>query len=190
MIHLRRGSLFVHGRAARLLLRLVELNQTRTEGFAFVESTVNNTLIGMSLACALILSGCGDGQIRNQEVGTGVGAVLGGLLGAQVGGGKGQLAAVAAGALLGAYLGGNVGRSMDETDRVETHKTLERTPTGQKSTWQNPDNGNRYDVTPTRTYEDAGRPCREYTTEARIEGKRESVRGTACREPDGSWQAI
>ena len=151
---------------------------------------MKNTLIGMSLACVLVLSGCGDGQIRNQEVGTGVGAVLGGLLGAQVGGGRGQLAAVAAGTLLGAYLGGNVGRSMDVTDRVKTYKTLEGTPTGQRSTWQNPDNGNRYNVTPTRTYEDAGRPCREYTTEAWIEGKRESVRGTACREPDGSWRAI
>jgi surface antigen len=156
----------------------------------FVESLLKNAMIGMSLACVLALSGCGDGQIRNQEVGTGVGAVLGGLLGAQVGGGQGQLAAVAAGTLLGAYLGGNVGRSMDETDRLKTHRTLEATPTGQNSTWQNPDTGNRYDVTPTRTYEDAGRPCREYTTEAWIEGKRETVRGTACREPDGSWRAI
>ncbi len=149
-------------------------------------------LIGASLASVLALSGCAGsgGQIGNREVGTGVGAILGGLLGAQVGGGTGQLAATAAGALLGAYLGGNVGHSMDQTDRARANQTLEATPTGQQSSWQNPDSGNRYDVTPTRTYEEAGRPCRDYTTEAVIDGRRETVRGTACREPDGSWRAI
>jgi len=151
---------------------------------------VNRILIATSIAGVLALGGCGDGQIRNEEVGTVVGGVLGGLLGAQVGDGSGQLAAAAAGALLGAYLGGNVGRSMDATDRAMTQQTLEAAPTGQHTTWQNPDTGNRYDVTPTRTYQEAGRPCREYTTEAWIDGKRETVRGTACREPDGSWRAI
>ena len=151
---------------------------------------MNKTLMGMSLAVAFTLSGCWDGQIRNEEVGTAVGGVIGGLLGAQVGGGAGQLAATATGALLGAYLGGNVGRTMDETDRAKTYQTLEGSPTGSPSNWQNPNTGNRYEVTPTRTYEDAGRPCREYTTEAWIDGKRESLRGTACREPDGSWRAI
>ena len=151
---------------------------------------MNKVLIGMSLAGALVLGGCGDGQIRNEQVGAGVGAVLGGVLGAQIGGGKGQLAATAAGAVLGAYLGGNVGRTMDDSDRSKTRQTLEAAPTGKHTTWQNPDTGNRYDVTPTRTYEREGRPCREYTTEAWIDGRRETVRGTACREPDGSWRAI
>jgi surface antigen len=151
---------------------------------------VNKNLIAISVAGLLLLSGCGDGQIRNQEVGTGVGAVLGGLLGAQVGKGSGQLAGVAAGALLGAFLGGNVGRTMDETDHSKTQRSLEVAPTGQPTSWQNPDSGNRYDVTPTRTYEESGRPCRDYTTEAWIDGKRETVRGTACREPDGSWRSI
>ena len=134
-------------------------------------------------------SACGDGQLRNEDVGTAVGGIVGGLLGAQVGSGSGQVAAAAAGALLGAYLGGNVGRTMDSADQAKTYQTLESAPTGQASTWQNPDSGNRYEVTPTRTYEDAGRPCREFTTEAWIDGKRESLRGTACRETDGSWRA-
>lgn len=147
------------------------------------------TLIAsLALAGVVGLSGCQ--QVRNEHVGMGVGGALGGLLGAQVGGGTGQLAATAAGALLGAYLGGNVGRTMDDVDRMKTHRTLEGNPTGQSTTWQNPDSGNRYDVTPTRTYEESGRPCRDYTTEAWIEGRRETVRGTACREPDGSWRAV
>lgn len=63
------------------------------------------------------------------------------------------------------------------------------TPTHQSSSWQNPDTGYRYAVTPTRTYAEDARPCREYTTEAWINGRRETVYGTACRQADGTWQA-
>lgn len=145
-------------------------------------------LASLAVAGSLVLAGCQE--VRNEHVGMGVGGALGGLLGAQVGSGTGQLAATAAGALLGAYLGGNVGRSMDEVDRIKAHRTLEGTPTGQSTAWRNPDTGHRYEVTPTRTYEESGRPCRDYTTEAWIDGRRETVRGTACREPDGTWRAV
>ena len=145
-------------------------------------------LAGVVAAGVIALAGCQE--IRNEQVGYGVGGALGGVLGSQVGGGTGQLVATAAGALLGAYLGGNVGRTMDDVDRAKAHHTLEATPTGQTSTWRNPDTGNAYEVTPTRTYQDDGRPCRDYTTEAWIDGKRETLRGTACREPDGTWRAV
>ena len=79
---------------------------------------------------------------------------------------------------------------MDDVDRLKAQRTLEGTPTGQTTSWRNPDSGYQYEVTPTRTYQEQGRPCREYTTEAWIDGKRETIRGTACREPDGSWRAI
>lgn len=149
---------------------------------------MNKLLAIATIGTALAVSGCQE--VRNEQVGMGVGGAIGGLLGAQVGGGSGQLAATAAGALLGAYLGGNVGRTMDQVDRQQTYRTLEGNPTGQTSSWRNPDSGNEYEVTPTRTYEQAGRPCRDYTTEAWIDGRRETVRGTACREADGTWRSI
>ncbi len=40
----------------------------------------------------------------------------------------------------------------------------------------------------TRTYDAAQGPCREYTTSVVIDGKTQSVHGTACREPDGIWR--
>ena len=148
-------------------------------------STMKKASIPMILAVAL--AGCQE--IRNEQVGTAVGGALGGLLGAQVGSGSGQIAAAVAGGLLGAYFGGNVGRTMDEVDRRRAYDSLERTPTGQTSSWQNPDTGNSYAVTPTRTYEDQGLPCRDYTTEGWIDGRQETITGTACRQPDGSWRA-
>ncbi len=77
---------------------------------------------------------------------------------------------------------------MDDTDRLKTAHTLETVRTGVSSEWKNPDTGNEYRVTPTRTYETIEGPCREYTLDATIAGKPETVYGTACRQPDGSWR--
>jgi surface antigen len=141
------------------------------------------------LITSLFLGACQE--VRNEDVGTVVGGALGGLLGAQVGDGSGQIAAAVAGALVGAYLGGRIGKSMDEADRVKANQALETNPTGQTSSWNNPDTGNGYVVTPTRTYRpNDDSPCRDYTTDAWIDGQREVVEGTACRQPDGTWRVI
>jgi surface antigen len=140
------------------------------------------------IVAAVSITGCN--QLRNQDVGTVVGGALGGLLGSQIGSGSGQLAATAAGALLGGLIGSNIGRSMDELDHYRANQALENTHTDYTSSWENPDSGSRYAVTPTRTYESDGTPCREYTTEAWIDGEEETLRGTACRQPDGTWRTI
>lgn len=134
----------------------------------------------------LALGGCSN---TREDQGRVIGSIAGGVLGAQVGRGSGRIAATIAGTLLGGYLGGELGKSMDENDRYRTQQALETTRTRQTSSWHNPDTGNEYRVTPTRTYEDTTGVCREYTTEAWIDGKKQSVYGTACRQTDGSWQA-
>jgi len=116
------------------------------------------------------------------------GGVLGGVLGAQVGQGQGRTVAIVAGTLLGAYLGSRVGKSMDASDQVKTARALETAPTGTPTAWRNPDTGNTYTVTPTKTYQTASGPCRNFTTRAIIDGRDETVNGTACRQPDGSWK--
>ncbi len=46
-------------------------------------------------------------------------------------------------------------------------------------------------VTPLRDGEtDDGRTCREFQQEITVDGKRQRAYGTACREPDGSWQMV
>ncbi len=117
-----------------------------------------------------------------------IGGIVGGVVGSQVGGGRGRTAATIVGTIAGAAIGGSIGRSMDETDRLKAAHTLETVRTGVSSEWKNPDTGNEYRVTPTRTYETTEGPCREYTMDARVGGKPETVYGTACRQPDGSWR--
>jgi surface antigen len=90
--------------------------------------------------------------------------------------------------MIGAAVGGSVGASMDDVDRLRAGQTLETVRTGVSSSWRNPDSGIDYRFTPTRTYESADGPCREYTMQALIGGKTQEVYGTACRQADGSWK--
>jgi len=46
-------------------------------------------------------------------------------------------------------------------------------------------------MTPTRTYQTAsGSYCREFTQTIVVGGRTEEGYGTACRQPDGSWQIV
>jgi len=117
-----------------------------------------------------------------------IGGLLGGALGSQVGRGDGRTTAIILGSLAGAAIGGSIGHSMAETDKLKTAHALENVRTGVPTSWKNPDSGNEYVVVPTRTYEASSGPCREYTIDAVVAGKKDKLFGTACRQPDGSWQ--
>ncbi len=128
-----------------------------------------------------------------QTIGALGGAAAGGLLGAQVGGGKGQLAATAAGALLGALIGSEIGRSMDEVDRMRAEQAYgqaQNAPIGETIAWDNPNTGNYGSVTPTKqgTRASTGEYCREFQQTVVIGGRQEDAYGVACRQPDGSWK--
>ncbi|TVP82105.1 MAG: glycine zipper 2TM domain-containing protein [Thioalkalivibrio sp.] len=140
----------------------------------------------VAVALALSLGACAT-QPTQQQTGSVVGGVLGGLLGTQVGGGRGQTAAIIAGTLAGAAIGGSIGRNMDETDQRRVHSTLETTPDNRTVAWSNPNTGNQFETTPTRTFQSAGQDCREYRVLGEIDGRTETIVGTACRDAQGRW---
>jgi len=141
----------------------------------------------MTLATVVAFSGCAATQGNQEGVGAAIGGVLGGVLGSQVGSGSGNTVAIIAGTLAGAAIGSSIGRTMDEVDRMKVAQALESQPTGATTSWNSPDNRTAYTVTPTRTYETAQGPCREFTMDARIDGQTDQVTGTACRGPNGNW---
>lgn len=149
-------------------------------------SAYRTTLI---LLCSLSLVACSTAPTK-QDQGILIGAIAGGILGHQVGGGSGQVIATMVGAVAGAAIGGSIGRSMDQTDRLKAAHAFENVQTGIPTRWVNPDTRNEYTVVPTRTYETPAGPCREYTMDAVIGGRIEQIYGTACRQPDGSWQVV
>jgi surface antigen len=134
-------------------------------------------------------SGCTTHPSQEQS-GMVIGGILGGALGSQIGGGQGSTVATVIGTLVGATIGGNIGRSMDERDRIKVSHALETVQSGVASRWTNPDSGNQYSMMSNNTYYNAETPCREYTIDGIVGGKREKIHGTACRERDGSWRSI
>jgi len=154
-----------------------------------------NAFLGVAVVLILALSslGCVSTGGPKETWGTLGGAAVGGFLGSQIGSGSGQLAGTALGVLFGAMIGQNIGRQLDERDRYfagqSAHDAFENTPSGRAREWYNPDTGNSGWTAPTRTYQrSSGQYCREYQTAVTIHGRVERAYGTACREPDGSWE--
>jgi len=148
----------------------------------------------IALIGSLGLAAC-QGTGQRETIGGVGGAILGGVLGAQVGDGTGQLVAVGAGAVLGGLLGSYVGRSLDQQDQQQMAQTtqyaLEQQPDYATSSWVNPNSGHSGTVTPQATYQDnSGQYCREFTQTVTIDGRRQEAYGTACRQPDGSWKIV
>ena len=143
---------------------------------------------------ALSLAAC-EGTGPKQRAGTLLGAVAGAVAGAQVGKGKGRLVGTAVGTLLGALAGSEIGKSLDRADmaylRQTQQRALEKSRSGETSSWVNPDSGNSGGVTPQRTYKNtSGAYCREFQQTITVGGKTEQAYGTACRQPDGSWKIV
>lgn len=146
---------------------------------------MSNRTIPAFACAALLLAACASPPTAEQA-GMVVGGIAGGVAGSELGGH--HAAGTIIGTLAGAALGGLIGRAMDENDRHQAARALEVMPSGRSSSWRNPDTGNSYVVTPLRTYDLRGEPCRDYTVDALVAGRRETVRGTACRHSDGSWR--
>ncbi|MDX1483113.1 MAG: RT0821/Lpp0805 family surface protein [Alphaproteobacteria bacterium] len=141
------------------------------------------------------LMACAEDAGRKERAGTVVGAVAGGLLGSTIGKGSGKAIAIGAGIVLGGIVGSEVGRSLDRADRAymarTTEESLERGRSGETSTWVNPDSQHSGTVTPQPAYRGSdGRYCREFQQTVTIDGRTERAYGTACRQPDGSWQIV
>ncbi len=151
------------------------------------------------MLCALVVAaaaaGCASDGGRTQVGGALGGAVVGGLLGSEIGSSKEQLAATAAGTLLGGYLGTEVGRSLDRADRLPAEETaqisLGTSPDGQTSHWSNPGTGHAGTFTPTNAYRsDDDLLCRDYDQSATADGKTQDAFGTACWTDDGTWRVV
>lgn len=124
-------------------------------------------------------------------IGSAGGAAVGGLVGSQIGKSSGKTAATVIGVLGGALAGGYIGRSMDPVDQGCTTQSLEHAPVNQPVAWQNPNTGSSYWVTPTRDLRGPNNePCREYVTDAVINGQRQQTRNLACEQRDGSWVPV
>jgi len=139
-----------------------------------------------------LLAGCETGSGNNEAAGTILGAAIGMGLGA-LAGHDARPATMMMGAMIGGAAGNQIGRKLDEADRIKMqqaqYSALENGRSYDTEGWYNPDSGNRGSVTPQPAYQaNNGQYCREYVETVVIDGKEQKAYGTACRQPDGSWE--
>ena len=131
-----------------------------------------------------LLSSC---MMANKaQMGGAGGAAGGALLGQAIGH---DTESTLLGAAIGGMLGYVIGNEMDKYDRQMLNRAYESTPSGQTSTWVNPDHGNQYTVTPQQAYTGPNnQQCRKAKILAVIDGRTETTHTTACRDMNGQWQ--
>lgn len=152
---------------------------------------VRTKIVGTVCALSLSLGACsGDAGPRTQD-GIFLGALTGALIGAGAHRGPGG---VVAGALIGGLVGGAIGNALDEEDRRRAYeaelRALEAEGPGAPVSWRG-DRGAYGTIVagPPYAYQSFQR-CREYTHTIYINGRPQTARGIACRNPDGTWSQV
>lgn len=150
-------------------------------------------LIGAGLSACAGDPNTGTGPKEN--TGTLVGGLTGALIGSQIGGNTAaRLGATVAGAMIGGLVGNRIGAAMDDEDKQRAYaaqiEALEQRPPGAPVAWRNPDSGRYGSIVPGPQYDRQGLKCRQYTHTIYIDGRPQTARGAACRNPDGTWTPV
>ena len=148
-----------------------------------------------SALLALSLAACSADSGPKEVGGTAAGAVTGGLIGNAIGGSAGnRIAGTVIGAALGGLVGNRLGAALDDEDRRRAYaaqmQALNTGPSGAPVAWRNPESGRYGNVVPGPAYQDNGAYCRQYTHTVYVDGQPQVGRGTACRNPDGTWTIV
>jgi surface antigen len=151
-------------------------------------------LLGVSLAACAgnPVTGTGPSENTSTLVGAAPSAPPGAMIGSQPGGGTGErIAAPATPAAISGLIGNRMGAAMDDEDKQRAYaaqvQALETGQSGAPTAWRNPDSGRYGSIVPGPAYDNRGLKCRQYTHTIYIDGKPQTARGAACRNPDGSW---
>jgi surface antigen len=133
-------------------------------------------------------------------VGTGLGMIVGGIIGNQFGKGSGKTAATIGGVVLGGIAGNAIAKDTCKDKRHDayyynnTYYDAFNGDEGEEYEWRNPHTNNYGYVTPAEYYEDGYNgyegPCREFEQRVYIGGRPEIATGVACRQPDGTWRIV
>ena len=160
---------------------------------------VRRVTVGLACVAAVSLGGCETMRDDKNRLAaaTIVGATAGAALGYWGIGGGGAWKWIA-GAAMGVaggtagYLAMDYYNTMRKSDRATMERTvfkgLNETEAGSEIEWTNEETGNRGALTPRRTYlDDKGRMCRDFDSNASLDGVDYEGSGTACRNGAGNW---
>lgn len=135
----------------------------------------------VAILVALAFSGCASAGLNTKADG--------GLIG-----NTGEAPGEPIGGIVGGGLAATAGLDLSRRERLEAadaeYRALESTPAGQPVVWRDERTGNSGTVTAAQPYRVGSQDCRPYSHIVKADGATRSVRGTACRNPDGSWTLL
>ncbi|MBO6719164.1 MAG: hypothetical protein JJ913_14500 [Rhizobiaceae bacterium] len=134
------------------------------------------------ITSALALAGCA----------TSGGGGSGSLVGSFAGGNRPASAGLAA--IGNGLIGGSVGTSLAPEDRrlalEAEYLALEHTPAGRPVSWKGTNGDATGEVVANQPYRVGSQDCRQYAHTLVTSGRSQTVRGSACRNEDGSWTPL
>jgi surface antigen len=87
-------------------------------------------------------------------------------------------------ALLAGATGYALSSYLNRTDEANMQGVLSNSPVGQQVGWTNPSTGIPYTMMVTNN----NGHCRKFETVGIVDGRRETLVGDACRQPNGYWK--
>mgnify|MGYP001163317042 FL=1 len=97
-------------------------------------------------------------------------------------------------AMAGGLIGGPVGAGLDSRDRRRAleaeYRALEYMSAGQGVSWGDRGGRRHGEVVAGSPYRVGSQDCRQYSHTVHVNGRSQTARGTACRNPDGSWTPL
>lgn len=114
--------------------------------------------------------------------------------GGSTGASSGKVAAGIINAMDGGLIGGSIGNGLSDSDRRRAleaeYRALEYGQGGQTIAWKGELTGRSGEVVAAQPYRVGSQDCRQYSQTVFTSGTPLISRGTACRNPDGSWTPL
>jgi len=93
-------------------------------------------------------------------------------------------------AIVAGATGEKLGRELDGRDRGCMGHALELVRKGSSVSWSNESTGVTYRLTLMRDFVEGSDPCREFVAEVSASGRKDSVKGGACRRREAEWEVL
>lgn len=151
----------------------------RREGFQGVMRGVVSILVG-----ALALSGCAQGGLTKAT------SLSPTPFAASASAQEEDSVGIIGGGLIGGALGSGLSAHARRMAIEAEYRALEATPAGEPVQWQDTASGRSGGVVAAQPYRVGSQDCRQYEHTIDAGGSQRKARGTACRNPDGSWTLL